>query len=282
MLRGNRGIVAAVVGLAAAFGVYFLVADLSSVSRQTQNEATDRANEYGKDAGSYIERRCVRLPLPAGEDCASKADQTARENQRVELDLAAQQISAWWTQVMGVAALIGMGLSAVGVWLVWTTFRETKEANIIARDTAQYQSRAYLAVSDFQVLWEPKPNVTFTVSNKGITPARQIDIYAEFWTEFAQRPNIRNIHSIIWDQGCHLSQMTSLQFLTDKCEFWDDALQQAYEAGSAGMYSEGFIRYVDQFAHVQWMFFKWSNKVHWDDNVRREIKSICPDGNFAT
>ncbi len=133
MLRGNRGFVVALVGLTAAIAFYWFIGDLSSVSSGIQSEASDRANKYGEDAQSYKQRRCVGLAPAIAEDCQHQADQTARENQRVELDLAAQQMTAWWTQIMGVAALVGMALSAVGVWLVWTTFAETKAANEIAR-----------------------------------------------------------------------------------------------------------------------------------------------------
>jgi hypothetical protein len=141
MPRSYWGIILAIVGLVS---VYLLVGDLSSVSRQVQSEASDRADKYREDADRYIERRCIRLAFPAREDCTRQADQSARENQRVEFDLAAQRITAWWTQVMGVAALIGMALSAVGVWLVWVTFRETRLAAEHARATYE----AFVAVED--------------------------------------------------------------------------------------------------------------------------------------
>lgn len=45
---------------------------------------------------------------------------------------------------MGIAALIGMALSAVGIFLVYTTFNETRKANEIAADTAKRQLQAYI------------------------------------------------------------------------------------------------------------------------------------------
>jgi hypothetical protein len=56
------------------------------------------------------------------------------DNRRNYADLVAQRSSALWAKIMGIAALIGMGLSFMGVTLVWTTFRETRKANDIAID----------------------------------------------------------------------------------------------------------------------------------------------------
>jgi hypothetical protein len=129
-----RSVIAAVVGLAiVAVALSFLISDLSTVDSAYSHAAADAAVEYERDASTYIEKRCF-TPTGLGEpDCAAKAHEAAREGQRKEQDLAAQNITAWWTKVMGIAALIGMALSAVGVWLVKTTFDETRKSNEIAR-----------------------------------------------------------------------------------------------------------------------------------------------------
>ena len=177
MSRSNWSIIATLIGLAT---VYWLVGDLASVSRQIQSEATDRSHEYGKDADSYVERRCEGLAATASEDCTRQTDQAARENQRVELDIAAQRMTAWWTQVMGVAALMGMALSAIGVWLVWTTFRETKAANEIAKEG----QRAWLYIESIEarqygVIVTGKlqifTNVTLRIKNSGLSSAVNVD-----------------------------------------------------------------------------------------------------------
>jgi type II secretory pathway pseudopilin PulG len=77
---------------------------------------------------------------------------------------------------MGVAALIGMALSAAGVLLVWRTSRATREANEIARDTAYRQLRAYLSAGEatLEVWWQNGTiwaSLEATVVNNGLTPA---------------------------------------------------------------------------------------------------------------
>lgn len=196
MLRSYRGIVAALVGLAWVLSFYFIVDDLGSVSRQAEANASDRAEEYREDAERYVERRCLGLAVPAAEDCARQAYQAARENQRIEQDLAAQRGMAWWTQIMGVAALMAMAISTVGVWLVWTTFRETKrtadaaiQANDNARDAlahtkemAEIELRPYLHVEEisFQAAdsLEALRSVLVRVRNFGSTPATRFRIEA--------------------------------------------------------------------------------------------------------
>jgi hypothetical protein len=144
MPRGHRRIVITVAGLAfVASALFLLVRDLSAVDSAYSHAATDAAVKYQRDAHAYIKERCFAPPGLGEIDCASKADEAAREGQRKEQDLAAQNITAWWTKVMGIAALIGMALSAIGVWLVKTTFDESQRANDIAAtaSAAEYEPR---------------------------------------------------------------------------------------------------------------------------------------------
>ena len=52
---------------------------------------------------------------------------------------------------MAAAAVIGVCLSAIGVGLVWTTFRETKDANVIARNAMIGQLRPWIKISAKQM-----------------------------------------------------------------------------------------------------------------------------------
>ncbi len=52
---------------------------------------------------------------------------------------------------MGIAAVTGMMLSAIGVWLVFTTFRETRKATVIATDSLEAvidSERAKICMAD--------------------------------------------------------------------------------------------------------------------------------------
>jgi hypothetical protein len=122
-----------------------------------------------------------RKPCTPSEE--AKQDNDSRRNYA---DLVAQRSSALWAKIMGIAALIGMGLSLVGVALVWTTFRETRKANEIASDTTEAENRAWLKVSVNLSPLHIYPdaiqmqNIPITIENVGYSVARQIVCWASF------------------------------------------------------------------------------------------------------
>jgi hypothetical protein len=120
-----------VTALGIAVGVlllWALVADLSSVDQAYKHSAADASRHYRDDANRRIVETCGRLPATDQPRCVQGTEQAARENQREEQDLAAQNMTAWWTKIMGIAALVGMTLSAIGVWLILATFRENRKS----------------------------------------------------------------------------------------------------------------------------------------------------------
>lgn len=180
MLRGYRGIIVKAVGLAAlAYIGAFVITSLLQHSDALQKDAAERAEEYRKDAKYRIERVCpTAISKP---DCITQAKQSARENERAEQDLAAQNITAWWTKVMGIAALIGMALSAVGVWLVKTTFDETRKSNQIALQAAAHEFGAFLLVEKANVAIKPSDIAVYLdVKNIGRTPASDVRMIGHF------------------------------------------------------------------------------------------------------
>jgi hypothetical protein len=169
-----RSVFVTIAGLAivAAF-MFFLVKDLSTVDSSYSHTAADAAIKYERDAKAYIKERCFTTPGLAEKDCASKAEETAREGQRKEQDLAAQNITAWWTKVMGIAALIGMALSAIGVWLVKTTFDETRKAT----KSAQINSEAYIWNERAWIEFTDWPKSTVNISSAPIDAIPMVTIY---------------------------------------------------------------------------------------------------------
>lgn len=152
MFRGYRNIIATVAGLAiVASAIFLLIRDLSTVDSAYRHSAANASIKYQADANSNIKERCLSATAFAEEDCTAKAYEAAREGQRKEQDLAAQNITAWWTKVMGIAALIGMALSAVGVWLVKTTFDETRKANEIAKMAIEIENRPIMLFKGFDI-----------------------------------------------------------------------------------------------------------------------------------
>lgn len=102
-----------------------------------EQEAKQRSADYAKYAADQIKQTCVWTGSPPLEQARCIKGAVAeyrlktRDNQREYEDLAAQRTSAPWTGIMGLAAVIGMALSAIGVALVYTTFNETRLTNRI-------------------------------------------------------------------------------------------------------------------------------------------------------
>ncbi len=163
------------IGLAIAG--YFVVTALLGHSDQLEQRAANYSDEYTQNAEYRIKNICASAISKA--DCVDQANEAAREGQRKEQDLAAQNVTAWWTKVMGFAALIGMVLSAVGVWLVKTTFEETRKSNQIALQAASHEFGAYIVVEyvEFKIekeqVWAP-----LHVQNVGRTAATEIRVEA--------------------------------------------------------------------------------------------------------
>ena len=69
-------------------------------------------------------------------------------NEREIRDLEAQEKSAYWAEQMFWSTLAAVILSVIGIALVWTTFRETRNANILMKATQRARIEAKLEVID--------------------------------------------------------------------------------------------------------------------------------------
>jgi hypothetical protein len=148
-------IVAALALIAGAF----IVSDFSSVDHAFVERAASNTGHYRSQIDDRIREACTTLPPANQSDCITKQYDAARDYERNEYDVAAQLTMAWWTKIMGVAAVFGLLLSAVGVYLIWETFRETRstvkaalEANEISDRVAQAELRPYLFVDHINLL----------------------------------------------------------------------------------------------------------------------------------
>jgi hypothetical protein len=137
-----------------------------------QNSAEYTRNTYAPEANRCLLRF---VTSESQADCIAEASNKERNYRRDEQDLAAQKTSAIWAYLMGSAALIGMILSAFGVFLVWRTFSATREANLIAREIGEAQVRAYLSEEKTFFEWEGNLDQKFKAShvwkNSGQSPA---------------------------------------------------------------------------------------------------------------
>ena len=182
MFRSYRNVITTIVGI----GILAFLGGWG-LDRQAnyQKQAAERHAEYTADAANEMKQACRVTVAAEIKNCLLKAISEyrlkSRDNERDYSDLVAQQTSSLWTAIMGVAALIGMILSAIGVALVWITFRETKSSNEIAQKAFDYQVRPWIKVrqeigrptftdSDISVTLE------ITCINVGSSPANRVSI----------------------------------------------------------------------------------------------------------
>lgn len=98
----------------------------------------------------------------------SKNDRYEKErNEREIRDLIAQEKSAYWAEAAFWATAFAVVVSAVGIILVFTTFKETKKANNIAKVSAFRQLRAYVTAEKATT-----SNVNFPDENQGFQGVR--------------------------------------------------------------------------------------------------------------
>lgn len=126
-------------------------------------------SKYGCNQITKAEPQTIPVKQADGKPCTpSEEAQKENDKRRDYANLVAQRSSALWAKIMGIAALIGMGLSFIGVALVWTTFRETRKVNELTREA----QRAWL-IFDVNVIeiWSMggQPTVKFDIAfkNKG-------------------------------------------------------------------------------------------------------------------
>jgi hypothetical protein len=117
-------------------GIYaYLIWDYSAQHTRGNIEAEYASREYANDTNQQIRDKCLRLADAGLRDCIEKIVKTSREQQRGERDLNAQESMAYWTRLTGAAAALGVLLSVIGIYLIWATLRETRNAVINASTT---------------------------------------------------------------------------------------------------------------------------------------------------
>ncbi len=166
-----------------------------SESAKYQGQADDNSREYARYTGDKVAEACVRISPVEKVECLNEAIDAQRQYEANQQDLVAQKQSALWAYIMGAAAVIGMTLSAVGVWLVKATFDETRRGNEIATIDAENNATHLFETRNATILVErafveigkcvlsPPPldtpdgfMVGFWLKNSGKSPARILRI----------------------------------------------------------------------------------------------------------
>lgn len=126
------GVLAAVLLVIFSYNQYIL-----AKAEQTLIEARaeDQAAQQDGRTQERINASCSELVSAQSIECQRETTDNAESRKREIRDLEAQQSMALWTRYMGVAAIIGITVSIIGVGLVFTTFQQTRRAADSATDT---------------------------------------------------------------------------------------------------------------------------------------------------
>lgn len=144
-------------------------------------EATSFANRSDRMAADQIAAECTESA--DRKVCADKVKRVARADQRSEYELSSQRMSASWTALMGVMAVFGIALSAVGVYLIWRTWDATQAAAESSRNTLLAyvaKERAFLKVEKHESYYDAvneAHQLNVEVRNQGLSPATVTWVY---------------------------------------------------------------------------------------------------------
>jgi hypothetical protein len=182
MLKRHWGIFAAIAltVLVVDCLAWTLVSTTQSKQIRYENTAKNNADNYAYRRDVIIGDRCNKI---AAEDkkaaCINEEREAARKGKNDERDLEAQLTTAAWTASMGIAAIVGMAASLIGVILVFITFAETRKAN----DIAVRAEDASLIFNFPEGLEDPVGDFLFemTIANVGRSAAiiHEVDICGE-------------------------------------------------------------------------------------------------------
>ncbi len=183
----NRLIVGIVIAtiVAAAFIGFGLLK-----SAQYERQADINSGHYSGYTSKKISETCVAVSVIEKTKCVYEARDKEREYRYNQRDLVTQKRSALWAYIMAVAAVVGMALSALGVWLVKTTFDEAREANEIALKSHEQIIRPWLTIEIVNepsmkiVDMRPEIKLKIRIENIGGTPAIDVRYTADFCIDY--------------------------------------------------------------------------------------------------
>ncbi|OYW49027.1 MAG: hypothetical protein B7Y36_13325 [Novosphingobium sp. 28-62-57] len=169
-----------------------------SKSAEYQRRAYDETRHHAENTRQEIRQSCGVIALRKPNECATKKTEEHRAYERDEQDLVAQKQSALWAFIMGASAVVGMGLSAVGVALVWTTFNATKKANQIAQTAFEYQVRPWIKIkAEVSKIIQANDDVHVRVYvdsvNVGQAPANNLSVCVKMLEGDWPSPRILNV-----------------------------------------------------------------------------------------
>lgn len=299
MSRSNRDDIAEAFRLAIylmiAVGFLVVVWQISGTYAERRQNAEHRARQYADTTDRRIANACATVERPAVLECITKQVGTAREDERTEYDLQAQQDSAdaaFWMAWISFATLTA---TLVALWFVKGTLDATREAvkdtseatdamrkaNELAEDTAKRQLRAYVGVQSItieNVVMGLKPSAHIIAKNFGQTPADKFDLisYLALWPPDSE--NFLVVPSDAEHSYSTLAPGTVSNAYPKLAEVMTPELLTLYGSGAVRIFAFGEIRYEDAFGDPRVTHFR----CYMDKDCKPNVTHNCLSGNHAT
>jgi hypothetical protein len=137
--------------------------------------------------GSSVQQ-ANRKPCTPSEEAKQEND-----SRRHYAELVAQRSSALWAKIMGIAALIGIGLSLLGVVLVANTFRETRKANDLSAKFQRARIKVTLKITDHADLISYSAGIE--LENIGASVATDVYVRSNIFDKPPDSPMISDMQS---------------------------------------------------------------------------------------
>jgi hypothetical protein len=144
------------------------------LNSREHREYRQRVEADQNEAAQEIARRCniIFEPGQTVAGCIEQAIHAYQTQDTSNKDLKAQQDMALWGLWMFVASAGGLVISVGGLFMLWQSLGQTREAISIDREVGHAQVRAYLSVMPGRV--EEGEGAEIILSNSGQSPARQV------------------------------------------------------------------------------------------------------------
>lgn len=194
MSDGDWRPVAALGGLIAFL---FLSASYERFTEYQRQHVQERISAAEDDAGASRHSgtaTCTNVPRTNRMTCSFESEQANAPDKHAEADLRAQQDMAEWAFGMLLVGFASLAVTAVGVFYVAETLRQTREANVLvqkqsdaAQRAAEEAERPLFFVSINETAWRPRP------PGSGAFSAPPTDIDVEEREEIALHVDLRNV-----------------------------------------------------------------------------------------
>lgn len=237
--------------LMAANGVY---SSFYANRESYRSEKTQTERERQK-ATEEIAARCNVLldPTHTLRGCLARELEAYEKKANTDKDLEAQQDMAFWAQAVFWLTAIGAAISAFGIYFVWLSLRQTRQAISTDREVGHAQVRAYLTIESETPIISPGkvPLHEFQIKNTGQSPAYSVAYIAGFLVlPKPLPPGRRHLGSIAGGQEMPNMALGSNASMTVEGVGPDLLSHQEYSdvvAGRQGLYFFARVFYKDVF-----------------------------------